>query len=48
MKDKRVVIIDDVISTGESLRALEKLVATAGGKVVARMAIPGRGGRKVP
>lgn len=46
MKDKRVVIIDDVISTGESLRALEKLVATAGGKVVACMAILAEGDAK--
>ena len=31
IKGKRVVIVDDVISTGESLRALEELVNHAGG-----------------
>ena len=46
MRDKKVVIIDDVISTGESLRAIEKLVATAGGTVVARMAILAEGDAK--
>ena len=29
MKDKRILIVDDVISTGESLTALEKLVEKA-------------------
>ncbi len=43
MKGKRVVIVDDVISTGESLRALEKLVEYSGGNVVARMAILAEG-----
>ena len=40
---KRVIIVDDVISTGESLRAVEKLVRKAGGQVVARMAILAEG-----
>ena len=40
---KRVVIIDDVISTGESLRALETLVEQAGGQIVAKMAILAEG-----
>ena len=40
---KRVVIVDDVISTGESLHALESLVEQAGGKVVAKMAILAEG-----
>lgn len=31
LKDKRVLIIDDVISTGESLAAVRKLVKEAGG-----------------
>ena len=31
MKGKRILIIDDVISTGESLKALEALVSSAGG-----------------
>lgn len=30
LKDKRVLIVDDVISTGESLAAVRKLVAEAG------------------
>lgn len=40
---KRVLILDDVISTGESLRAVEALVAKAGGNVVGRMAILAEG-----
>lgn len=43
MKGKRIVIVDDVISTGESLNALEKLVEAAGGKTVAKMAILAEG-----
>ena len=43
MKGKRVVIVDDVISTGESLRALEELVHRAGGNIVGRMAILAEG-----
>ncbi|MBQ3592964.1 MAG: adenine phosphoribosyltransferase [Clostridia bacterium] len=43
MKGKRVVIVDDVISTGESLAALEKLVEEAGGNIVAKMAILAEG-----
>ena len=43
MKGKRVVIVDDVISTGESLRALETLVERAGGNIVGRMAILAEG-----
>ena len=43
MKGKRVLIVDDVISTGESLRAVEELVHQAGGKVVGRMAILAEG-----
>ena len=39
MKGKRIVIIDDVISTGESLKALEALVEKAGGQICGRMAI---------
>ena len=33
IKGKRILIVDDVISTGDSLRALEELVAEAGGKI---------------
>lgn len=43
MKGKRVVIVDDVISTGESLHALEELVKQAGGNIVGRMAILAEG-----
>jgi len=43
MRGKRVVIVDDVISTGESLRALEVLVTQAGGNIVGRMAILAEG-----
>ncbi len=43
MKGRRVLIVDDVISTGESLKALEKLVEEAGGNIVGRMAILAEG-----
>ena len=43
MRGRRVLIIDDVISTGESLKAVEKLVVQAGGNVVGRMAILAEG-----
>lgn len=46
MKGKRVLIIDDVISTGESLRAVEKLVKQAGGHVAGKMAILAEGDAK--
>lgn len=40
---KRVLIVDDVISTGESLRALETLVNSAGGKIVGKAAVLAEG-----
>lgn len=43
IKGKRVAIVDDVISTGESIRALEQLVTAAGGTVVAKAAILAEG-----
>ena len=43
MKGKRILIVDDVISTGESLVALEKLVEKAGGIIVGKMAILAEG-----
>lgn len=46
MRGKRVVIVDDVISTGESLRALEELVTAAGGEIVGKMAILAEGDAK--
>ena len=43
LKGKRVLIIDDVISTGESLHALETLVSSAGGNIVGKAAVLAEG-----
>ena len=43
MKGKRILLVDDVISTGESLAALEKLVEAAGGSIAGRMTILAEG-----
>lgn len=43
IRGKRILIVDDVISTGESLAAIEKLVLEAGGIVAGRMAILAEG-----
>ena len=43
MQGKRILIVDDVISTGESRHALEALVEKAGGQIVGRMAILAEG-----
>lgn len=43
MKGKRILIVDDVISTGNSLSAIEKLVEKAGGIICGRMAILAEG-----
>jgi len=43
IKGKRVAIIDDVISTGESIQGIERLVKSAGGTVVAKAAILAEG-----
>ena len=43
IKGKRVLIVDDVISTGGSLISLENLVAKAGGTVVGKMTILAEG-----
>ncbi len=43
LRGKRVLILDDVISTGGSIAAVENLVEQAGGQVVARMAILAEG-----
>ena len=43
MEGKRMLILDDVISTGESIRATEELVKKAGGIVAGRMAILAEG-----
>jgi adenine phosphoribosyltransferase len=49
MRGKRILIVDDVISTGNSLTAIECLVQAAGGAIAGRMAILAEGdaiGRK--
>ncbi|WP_461205671.1 phosphoribosyltransferase family protein [Clostridium sp. DL1XJH146] len=43
IKGKRVLIVDDVISTGESIKAMESLVKKAGGKIVGKAAILAEG-----
>ena len=43
IRGKRILIVDDVISTGESLQAMEALVAQAGGTVTGRMAVLAEG-----
>ncbi len=43
MRGKRVLIVDDVISTGGSLHSLENLVLQAGGSIVGKMAILAEG-----
>lgn len=44
IKGKRVLVVDDVISTGGSLRAMEELIEKAGGTVAGRMAVLAEGG----
>lgn len=43
LRNKRVLIVDDVISTGESLRAIETLVNEIGGNIVGEMAVLAEG-----
>lgn len=43
IKGKRILIVDDVISTGESIKAMESLVKKAGGKVAGKAAILAEG-----
>ena len=43
LRGKRVLIVDDVISTGGSLLSLENLVEQSGGKVVGKMTILAEG-----
>lgn len=47
MKGKKILLIDDVISTGESLFALEKLVIESGGIIAGKMAILAEGDAKL-
>ncbi len=46
MKGKKILIVDDVISTGESLYAIEQLVEKAGGIVCGKLAILAEGDAK--
>jgi adenine phosphoribosyltransferase len=43
IQGKRILLVDDVISTGGSLKALEKLTEAAGGTIVGRMSILAEG-----
>ena len=43
LRGKRVLIVDDVISTGNSLRALEYIVNAAGGEIVGKMTVLAEG-----
>jgi len=43
LKGKRVLIVDDVISTGESLAALEQLVLKAGGNIAGKATVLAEG-----
>ena len=46
LKDKRVLIVDDVISTGNSLKALENLVEKTGANIVGKAAVLAEGDAK--
>lgn len=46
LKGKRVLIVDDVISTGESLKALEKLVEISEGIIVGKATVLAEGDAK--
>ena len=46
IKGKKVAIVDDVISTGGSLKGLEELVAKAGGMIVDRLFVLAEGDAK--
>ena len=46
LKDKRVLIVDDVISTGNSLKALENLVEKTGANIVGKAAVLAEGDSK--
>ena len=44
IRGKKILIVDDVISTGGSLLAMEALIAKAGGVVAGRMSVLAEGG----
>ena len=46
MRGKRILIVDDVISTGESLAAMEELLHAIGGKVVGKACVLAEGDAK--
>ena len=46
LKGKRILIVDDVISTGESLAAMEELLHAIGGKVVGKACVLAEGDAK--
>ena len=43
MRGKRILVVDDVNSTGRSLQALKEMAAAAGADVVGRMAVLAEG-----
>ena len=43
LRGRRVLIVDDVISTGESLKSIEVLVNQVGGEIVGRMTVLAEG-----
>lgn len=43
LKDKNVLVVDDVVSTGQSMLALEHLVKTAGGNICGRATVLAEG-----
>lgn len=47
IKGSKILIVDDVISTGESLRATEELVKSAGGNIVGKFTILAEGDAQV-
>lgn len=46
LKGRRILIVDDVISTGESLTAIEELLHSVGGQVVGRACVLAEGDAK--
>ena len=43
MKGKRILVVDDVVTTGESLRAIQELVKQAGGEICGNLCILAEG-----